>query len=303
MKSRFLIVALFSFMINLSCDTSDELKPKTNSPPVITSVNILPEEPYIQAELSAVVQCQDPDNDPVTNQYQWLKNNEEIVGENSYTLKNGKLKKGDLIQVRVTPSDRKLNGALFLSAPVKILNSPPVIQEVRIEPKVAYANDNLKVSVRSSDADGDTVDYTYQWEKNGVILSEDKKGILEKGQFKKGDSIIVTVTPDDSESIGKTIKLEPIIIANSPPIITSSPLNKTDGNIYTYKVTANDPDNDPISFALKTAPKGMEIDKGTGLIRWEIRKGDQGTPLIEIEVSDSEGAKSFQKYTLSIEVR
>jgi len=301
MKNRFLIVALFSFMVHLSCGT-EELKPKANSPPAVTSVNILPEKPYIQAELSAVVQCQDPDNDPITNQYQWVKNGEEIVGENSYTLKNGKLKKGDLIQVRVTPSDGKVNGTPFLSAPVKVLNSPPLIQEVRIEPKVAYANDNLKVFVRSSDADGDTVDYTYQWEKNGVILSEDKKGILERGQFKKGDLIIVTVTPDDSESIGKTIKLEPII-ANSPPIITSSPPNKTDGNIYTYQVTANDPDNDLIIFALKTAPKGMEIDKGTGLIRWEIRKGDQGTPLIEIEVSDSEGAKSFQKYTLSIQVR
>ena len=299
MKSRFFIVALFPFMVNLSCGTEGQ-KPKANAPPAITSVNILPERPYIQAELSAVVQCQDPDNDPVTNQYQWVKNGEEIVGENSYTLKNGKLKKGDLIQVRVTPSDGKVNGTPFLSAPVKVLNSPPLIQEGRIEPKVAYANDHLKVSVRCSDADGDTVDYTYQWEKNGVILSEDKKGILERGQFKKGDSIIVTVTPDDSESIGKTIKLEPIIIANSPPIITSSPPNKTDGNIYTYQVTANDPDNDPIIFALKTAPKGMEIDKRTGLIRWEIRKGDQGTPLIEIEVSDSEGAKSFQKYTLSI---
>jgi len=302
MKNRFLIVALFSFMVNLSCGT-EEQKPKANSPPAVTSVNILPERPYIQAELSAVVQCQDPDNDPITNQYQWVKNGEKIVGENSYTLKNGKLKKGDLIQVRVTPSDGKVNGTPFLSAPVKVFNSPPAIQEVRIQPKVAYANDNLKVSVRSSDADGDTVDYTYQWEKNGEILSQDKNEVLERGQFKKGDSIIVTVTPDDRESIGKPKKSEPIKIANSPPIITSSPPNKTDGNIYTYQVTVNDPDNNPIIFTLKTAPKGMEIDKETGLIRWEIRRGDQGTPSIEIEASDSEGAKSFQKYTLSIQVR
>jgi hypothetical protein len=296
-------VALFSLMINLSCDTSGELKPKTNSPPVITSVHILPEKPYIQAELNAVVQCQDPDNDPVTNHYQWVKNGEEIIEENSYTLKNGKLKKGDLIQVKVTPSDGKLNGTPFLSAPVKVLNSPPAIQEVRIEPNVAYASDHLKVSVRSSDADGDTVDYTYQWEKNGEMLGQDKNEVLERGQFKKGDSIIVTVTPDDKESIGKPKKSEPIRISNSPPIITSSPPNKTDGNIYTYQVTVNDPDNDPIIFSLKTAPKGMEIDKETGFIRWEIRKGDQGAPLIEIEASDSEGAKSFQKYTLSIVLR
>jgi hypothetical protein len=47
----------------------------------------------------------------------------------------------------------------------------------------------------------------------------------------------------------------------------------------------------------------MEIDKETGFVRWEIRKGDQGTQSIEIQASDSEGAKSFQRYTLSIKFR
>jgi hypothetical protein len=86
-------------------------------------------------------------------------------------------------------------------------------------------------------------------------------------------------------------------------MIISSPPNKTDGNIYTYQVKADDPDNDPIIFSLKTAPKGMEINRETGLIRWEVRKGDQGTQSVEIEASDSEGAKSFQRYTLSVEFR
>jgi len=302
-KSRVLIVALFSFMINLSCDNSEDLKPKTNSPPVITSVNILRETPYIQAELNVVVQCQDSDHDPVTNHYQWVKNGEDIPGENTYILRNGKLKKGDLIQVRVTPSDGKVTGTPVLSAPVKVLNSPPVIQEVRIEPRVPYANDNLKALVQGSDADGDSVRFTYQWEKSGVILSEEKNETLQRVQFKKGDSIVVTATPNDGESLGTPKKSETIIISNRPPVIVSSPSNKADGNIYTYQVTANDPDNDRIIFTLKTAPKGMEIDKETGLIRWEIRKGDQGPQPIEIEASDSMGAKSFQKYTLSIEVR
>jgi hypothetical protein len=54
---------------------------------------------------------------------------------------------------------------------------------------------------------------------------------------------------------------------------------------------------------LKTAPKGMEIDKETGLIRWEIEKWDQGSHLIEIEATDPEGAKSFQRFTLSFEFK
>lgn len=302
-KSCVFIMALFSFIINLSCENSDDLRPKTNSPPVITSVRILRVTPYVQSELNAVVQCQDPDYDPVTFRYQWMRNGEDIAGENKNVLTGNHSKKGDSVLVKVTPSDGKADGNSFLSDPVKVLNSSPVIQEVRIEPRAACANDDLKTLVKGSDADGDSVNYTYQWEKNGVILSEKKKEILEKGQFKKGDSIAVVVTPDDGESTGIPRKSEPITISNSPPVILSSPSNKADGNIYTYQVKANDPDDDPIIFTLKAGPKGMEINKETGFIRWEIRKGDQGTQSIAIEASDSEGAKCIQRYTLSVDVR
>ena len=302
--------SLFLFLGgSLSCGRQEQTEPKTpnNSPPSITSIRILPEHPTRESILSLVIQSQDSDGNPVIYRYQWLKNNEEMRGEDKETLKCNDLKKGDLIQVKVTPFDGKVNGQPFLSPLVKIPNSPPVIQEVRIEPKVAYANDNLTVFVKASDADEDSIHFTHQWEKSGeksgLILAEEKNESLQRGQFKKGDSIVVTVTPTDGESVGIPKTSEPIIISNSPPVIVSSPANKIEENIYTYQVKANDPDNDPIIFALKTAPKGMEINKETGLIRWPVGKGNQGTQSIEIEASDSEGAKSSQRYTLSVEVR
>lgn len=218
-------------------------------------------------------------------------------------LKSGNFKKGDLIQAKVTPSDGTTEGNPFLSQSVKILNSPPVIQEVWIEPKVARVTDRLKAIVKGSDPDGDSISYLYKWEKNGIVLSGEDTGILESNRFKKGDSITVTVTPNDGEASGKPKTSDAIIVANSPPVITSSPPATTDGNIYTYHVVANDADNDPIIFTLKTAPKGMEIDKETGIIRWEIQKRDQGPQLIEIEATDPEGAKSFQRFNLSFEFK
>ena len=276
---------------------------QVNRPPIITSVNIAPQTPNKENDLDVITRSQDPDGDPVTYYYQWMKNNEEILGENKNILQKGNFKKGDLIQVKVTPSDGKVEGNPFLSVPVKILNSPPGIQEVRIEPKMAYVNDQLKVQVKSYDVDGDSIYYTYQWEKNGAVLTEEKTEVLEKGRFKKGDSIAVTVTPDDGESQGISKKSEPITILNSPPIIVSSPPTSVEGNDYIYQVKAYDPDNDPIFFALKSAPKGMEIDKETGLVRWAIRGQDRGTHSIEIEASDKEGAKSFQRFVLNVEIR
>jgi hypothetical protein len=300
----FLILIIFlPGIISCGKEKGPDLKSKPNVPPVITSVNILPDKPNKESELNLFIQSQDPDGDSITYQYQWIRNDEEITGENKNTLRSGMFKKGDLLQVRATPSDGKVNGTPVLSATVKILNSPPVIQEAWIEPKVAYVTDPLKVNVKSSDSDRDFIYYTYQWEKNGGVLNEERGETLEKGHFKKGDSIVAIVTPDDRETLGSPKKSEPLIISNSPPIILSSPPTSVEKTMYIYQVRASDPDNDPTLFTLKTGPKGMEMDKKTGLIRWEIRKEFKGTHSIEIEVSDDSGAKSIQRYTLTLDFK
>jgi hypothetical protein len=297
---------LISFFLNFSCEREKEVvvqpQVRTNRPPFITTVTIIPQSPNKGNDLDLIIQSQDPDGDPVTYHYQWIKNNEEILGEDKNILKIGNFKKGDLIQVKVTPSDGKTEGRPFLSDPVKILNSPPVIQELWIEPKMVYANDPIRVHIKSNDFDGDSIYYTYRWEKNGVVLTEERAEVLEAGRFKKGDLIIITVTPDDRESQGPSIRSQPIMILNSPPVIVSSPPTSVKENDYIYQVKAYDPDNDPISFALKSGPKGMEIDKDTGLIRWAIRGQDRGTHSIEIEASDKEGARSFQRFALNVEI-
>jgi hypothetical protein len=303
LKSVILLLLLISLVGIISCEGQKTQTAKTNSPPVITAVNILPEKPTKETELNLSLQSKDPDGDPVTYYFQWIKNDEEMNGENKNNLSSKNFKKGDFIRVRVTPFDGKVNGKPFLSTPVKILNSLPVVQEVWIDPKVAYATERLKANVKSSDIDRDFIYYTYQWEKNGVVLNEERGEILERGRLKKGDSIAVIVTPDDRESLGSPKKSESLIISNSPPIIVSSPPTSVEKTTYLYQVRANDPDNDPITFTLKSGPKGMEMDKQTGLIKWEIQKADKGTHSIEIEVSDDAGAKSIQRYTLTIDFK
>jgi hypothetical protein len=239
----------------------------------------------------------------VNYRYQWIKNDIEIVGESGSVLKAGSFGKGDLFQVRVIPSDGKGDGKPLLSNPVKILNAAPVVNAVRSEPQMPTIQNDLKVHEKSTDADGDSIFFSYQWEKNGAPLMEERKDTLERVRFKKGDSISVTIVPDDREIMGAPKRSEPVKISNSPPSIVSSPPTTIEGTKYIYQVRANDPDNDPITFALKSGPKGMGIDPTSGLLQWQIRKEDKGTHSIEIEVSDNEGARSYQQYSLAIEVR
>ncbi len=303
-KTLALFFFLFTFISSLSCEKEKGVGPqsKTNSPPVIASVKILPENPDRERDLSLIIQSNDPDGDSITYRYEWIKNDGDMVGEDKSTLKAGRFKKGDVIQVKVTPSDGKEDGNSFLSSPVKILNFPPVIQEVWIEPKTPSARDNLKAFEKSVDADGDTIYFTYQWEKNGDLMDE-RGEVLEQGLFKKGDSITVTVIPDDRETLGSPKKSNPLTVLNSSPTIISSPPTSIEGTKYLYQVKATDPDDDPITYSLKSGPKSMSIDPTTGLIQWEIQREDKGTQVIEIEVVDNGGGRSNQRYTLVIEFK
>jgi hypothetical protein len=300
----FLPVLLLLFWVGvLACGREERATSGSaqNRPPTITSVALLPENPDHDSDLSLVVQCEDPEGDSITHEYQWMINDREISAGNASLLKSGNFKKGDSIRVKITPSDGKTQGKPFLSPVVRINNSLPVIEKVWIEPKVVGVQDQLRVVVESSDKDKDFIYYTYQWEKNGAILTEEKAETLESGQFKKGDSLSVVVVADDREARGISKRSDPVVVSNSPPMITSSPPTSLKGNAYLYQVKAEDPDLDPISFSLKSGPKGMVIDQTTGLLRWEIQKENEGTQVVEIEASDPDGAKSLQHYTLAVE--
>jgi hypothetical protein len=298
------ILSLLSLAGVLSCEGQRGAPPasKANAPPSISAIHIIPEKPTQGSDLTVSVESKDPEGDPITYAYQWIENDEEISGEEKSVLNCGRFKKGDFIRVKATPSDATGKGNPSVSSPIRILNSPPELLELRIEPKVAFASDPLKAISRSEDKDGDFVYLVYRWEKNGVELREEKTNTL-GGVFKKGDSISVTVTPDDREAAGAPRTSDAILISNSPPVITSSPPSQVKGNAYLYQVKVNDPDNDPITFALKSGPKGMKIDKASGLVQWEIQKEDKGTYSVEIEASDNAGAKSIQSYTLAVEVK
>ena len=161
----------------------------------------------------------------------------------------------------------------------------------------------MKAEVKSFDADGDFVYYSFRWEKNGEVIPDEKAPVLERGRFKKGDSITVIVVPDDREVQGTPKKSEPALISSSPPVISSSPPISVEGTAYRYQVKVDNPDQSPITFTLKSGPKGMAIDKDTGLILWGIKKEDKGTYPVEIEASDSEGAKGTQRYTLKVDFK
>ncbi len=83
-----------------------------------------------------------------------------------------------------------------------------------------------------------------------------------------------------------------------PPKITSTPSFQAIAKVlYTYQVTATDPQNKPLKFRLPQGPAGMTINTNTGLVQWTPT--NTGSFFLQV-VADGVGGSYYQGYTLTV---
>lgn len=256
------------------------------------TVNMLPEKPFAGTTLQAIAVSQTGSQ----INYQWELNGMVLTGENSsYLDSKNHFAKGDQVSVLVTSDNTSV------SASVTIKNSPPVVKSVTVKPEILYAGIDIIAEPVGYDADGDTIQFFYKWSINDVDLP-DNSAVLPGDKYKRGDRIALTVIPNDSEEEGDPFISKPVVIPNGPPRFISTPPLDFKAEIYSYQAIAVDPDNDTLTYSLRTAPNGMVIDARTGLITLQIKKEHTGTHIVEIEAQDTQGLKAVQKYSLTLTV-
>jgi RHS repeat-associated protein len=109
--------------------------------------------------------------------------------------------------------------------------------------------------------------------------------------------VTATDTAGNAASQRFTITLH---ASNDPPAISSQPVNAvTPGALYGYDVKASDPDGDPLTYHLDTAPQGMTIDD-QGRIRWSPSSADIGDHPVALTVSDGLGGTAPQSFTVTV---
>jgi len=301
MNRKYLLAEIFILFLITGLILSCKGKPKSSSPyPAVLSVKITPENPKTTNDLNTIMEGLEGKN--LTLKYLWKRNGDEILGETFKTLRNINFSKHDTISVMVAPVQGGIIGESVESEPVVIRNSRPVISYAMIQPQPAYTNNQLEVMIEVSDDDDDYIVYSYKWTKNDQDIYSETENVLSSEYFKRGDSIKCTITPSDREVEGNTYKTLPIVITNSPPVITSQPPSDIVlEQFFTYKITADDPDQDQLVFSLSSSsPEGMTIDSETGVIKWKIAKDFTGVYPIEIIISDEHGGRCSQRFNLSV---
>ncbi|MBA4371563.1 MAG: hypothetical protein C0402_01735 [Thermodesulfovibrio sp.] len=229
---------------------------------------------------------------PVDAKIEWLVNSAvPYPGETSVMLKAGIAKKGYTVQAKATLKDKEIKSNM-----IKIKNAPPVISRVKLMPEVFKSGDLLSVEVSGTDPDGDTVTFLYEWTKNGQPAGN---GRVMDSQVKKGDKVLVKITPFDGEVNGRagTLNNE---IRNMPPMLIDNRDYKFDGRVLTHQARATDPDGDPITYSLKNAPQGMAINSSSGLTTWTVPPGLKDKGSYTVVAKDPNGGESSQLFNYDL---
>ena len=270
----------------------------SNNPPIIRSAGIFPASVSLETTLQVDIQGEDKDGDPIHYQYQWVVNGLPAPDGTGPQFLTAQLKKGDEIGVELIPSDGKVNGAAFKTASVTVGNTAPRIDEIHMEPVTVHRGEILKARVVTRDPDGDPVQLSYKWFRNGKELPGQQTDTLDTKPFRKKDVLRVLVTPSDGQVAREPLYGMPVTIENGPPRITSTPSTALNDGQYLYQVIATDPDEDTISYELKEAPSGMTIEAATGKLVWRLTPESKGKHHVVIVAKDNENAHTEQDFDL-----
>ena len=276
--------------------------PVENRAPNLGRIVLEPQNPTRADVLSLMVEVNDPERDAIELQVDWFRNGILMSSGSTLKLPASQLQQGDEIFARVQASDQ--NSTVTGESPrVRVGNSPPRVSSLKLLPANPSGADNLMATVESVDAEGDEVDYRFEWSKNSEPIRGEDGPTLDASKIARGDVIHVRVIPVDRVSEGEPMRSAAVKIQNAAPRITSEPSYDAAGpDLYEYRVIAEDPDGDrPLRFELVEAPEGMEIDIVSGHLSWRVPEAASGNHTIEISVQDPHGGEAHQRYVIDLQ--
>ncbi len=273
---------------------------KNNHPPTVRLVTIVPNPVILAGPITAHVMADDPDGTEPTKRFQWIVNGIPVLGATGPELDPAHAKRGDQVALEVVALDASSESAPYRTDPVPVVNTPPLVSHVTVEPEAPERGHRVLAKVNAVDPDRDEIHYSYRWWRNDKQVQEGEEGVLDISGFGRKDVVVVEVTARDQEAAAAPVRSAPSALGNSPPLFVSNPAALTNREQYEYAVQAKDVDGDSISYGLETGPPGMTIDKTTGQVNWTIIPGAAGTHRVKIVAEDGQGGVAWQEFELSI---
>jgi len=179
-----------------------------NALPMIDSVSVMPEMPYLGDSVECMATATDEDDTALTFEYTWTITNAEpdeegnpVTSESSDNpLDTSTLMEGDSIVCSAVASDGRDSSEAMMSDSVTLMtNTAPVVSDVQITDP-AIVGEALTCTATVSDAETATEDLvvSYEWtDAAGTVLENTDMLNTDTSTFAAGDVVTCTVTVDD----------------------------------------------------------------------------------------------------------
>ncbi len=186
-----------------------------NTPPAPGTVEIQG-GPFFE---SSTVTCHaslgtDADGDDVTYLYSWQVNTNSIP-VNTSTLTGDWFSRDDVVHCTATPTDGFSQGESATSGDVTILNTPPQVADVTINPSAPEATDTVECLWNFTDADNDTPQSVVTWSVNSIPAGT---GATLEAVVTTDDVITCEVTANDGDVDGNSLTANATVVESAPSI-------------------------------------------------------------------------------------
>jgi len=229
-----------------------------NSPPTAPVVDVTPDNPKTDDDLLSTITTPstDADSDTVTYSYAWYKDDAFQGGLTGDTVGSANTSVGEVWRCVVTPNDGIINGPTGQDeVTIAPENSPPTAPVVDVTPDNPKTGDDLvsTITTLSTDADSDTVTYSYAWYKNDALQGGLTGGTVTSADTSAGEVWRCVVTPNDGTVDGSTGE-DVVAIGNSPPtapVVDVTPDNPKTGDdlVSTITTSSTDADGDVVTYS------------------------------------------------------
>ena len=185
------------------------------------------------------------------------------------------------------------------------VNGLPTQPVVEMLPEPAYTNDQLSVNIStpSTDPEGSSINYSYEWLLGGVVQSSYIASTLPSSATSKNQQWTVRVIPNDG-TVDGTAGEASITISNTAPTLSAVSITPN-SSVYTdstlsCSATVTDPD-ESLTLDYEWQLGNTVVGSGSSLILSSTNASPGDAVACAVSVTDSDGASANGSTSVTVE--
>ncbi|WP_338705501.1 tandem-95 repeat protein [Priestia aryabhattai] len=270
-----------------------------NDPPITSNVSFtIAEDSTLINRIVAV----DPDGDPLTFSLRTAPGNGVAVvnGDGTFSYQPN-LNFNGTDQFTVLVSDGQGGTAVStVTVIVTPVNDAPTVPNYTFS---TQEDSPVVGAVVGTDVDGNSLSYQLQNRPTNGIAVVNANGTFSYQpnlNFNGSDQFTVLVSDGQGGTAVSIVTIN-VIPVNDPPITSNVSFTIAEDSTLINRIVAVDPDGDPLTFSLQTAPgNGVAVVNGDGTFSYQPNLNFNGTDQFTVLVSDGQGGTAVSTVTVIV---